>query len=504
MADLLNITMQKEGKTTMKWIIAISHIAITVLLTILIPYISLTLLPISARSSLKIVSYLLILQQLWIHFSWIYYSRQELLNLYSIFIFVCFLFNGVLSFFCIFDFVETYPITVRFPEIDVFNGLSFILLAFSWLHLGALYAARQNKGGMYLLIKRNKTEIDKNTIFIVSILLLSISLPFTVYLDLKRIYLVMAGGYFSTYQIEMKTGWSAIERVIANFSLPAAFFLLAASRDNKVMRRLALLIISENILTYLFIGNRGFASINILVSIWLWHLTMGRINKPFLLIVAILGLSIFPAIGALRNIPGKDRMDFFLWIRSIFELKNPMLLSLTEIGGSLSTLIYTMDLVPSARPFGFGSTYLWSLSTLLPNLFWDLHPAMSASGATWLVKTINPFIALAGGGYGFSVFAEAYLNFGWYGTFISMIPLGFLVGSVTKITRKQTTPARAGFNASFFSMFLWLARGESISVTRQIFWYSMLPIVIMLIFQVFRKRRRYLSLHSQQAMNKTS
>ena len=74
------------------------------------------------------------------------------------------------------------------------------------------------------------------------------------------------------------------------------------------------------------------------------------------------------------------------------------------------------QLRPRWRDYEMGVGYAYAISTLFPNLFWKIHPAMEHElPSSWLTWQVDPYTASQGGGLGFSFIAEAYFNFGYIG-----------------------------------------------------------------------------------------
>ena len=88
----------------------------------------------------------------------------------------------------------------------------------------------------------------------------------------------------------------------------------------------------------------------------------------------------------------------------------------SELGGSCFPLMFVMDIVPSKEPFFWGSAYLTSvIGGLFPSSldffgFLKTINEHSLLVETWQFKYLDYTF-----GIGFSLNAEAYANFGWFG-----------------------------------------------------------------------------------------
>ena len=108
----------------------------------------------------------------------------------------------------------------------------------------------------------------------------------------------------------------------------------------------------------------------------------------------------------------------------------------------------------------------------------DNHPTAEQNLSQWFVDTRFPEFAKTGGGFGFSMIAEAYLNFGWIGTPIVLATLGFLYTKFIRWASRTDSPLKIATVASFMSFFLLFTRGESYLLPRYIVWYSFLPYLL--------------------------
>lgn len=94
-----------------------------------------------------IISSLMLFQLIWLVFSWRWYSQQDWFNLYTIFLIACFCFNASQSTLFLFGLLDKGILDYRFSDVHVIQSLYFVLVSFSWLHLGTLlgwgYASQQ-------------------------------------------------------------------------------------------------------------------------------------------------------------------------------------------------------------------------------------------------------------------------------------------------------------------------------------------------------------------------
>jgi oligosaccharide repeat unit polymerase len=283
-------------------------------------------------------------------------------------------------------------------------------------------------------------------------------------IDLQTMLMqVLSGGYFALYSSEQSYGAAGIVKVLSFFLFPAFYITLVAFRENKSIVYSVLIFAGLYSLTKLAMGARLGALIPFLIMLSLWDVTIRHVNRKIIYFSAIGMIAVvFPALSLLR-VGGTLEQESGVG-HAIFEI-------VKEMSDSMSPLVWIMQRVPWEFDFIYGHSFLLAASTAIPNLFWAVHPAKSGSLALWLVNEVNPWIANAGGGYGFSIFAEMYLNFYWLG----MLPLFFISIYIARLAKVKVNPINTAFCfACFLGLMLW-PRGESVAVGRFILWNVGIP-----------------------------
>jgi oligosaccharide repeat unit polymerase len=312
--------------------------------------------------------------------------------------------------------------------------------------------------------------------------LASISLLPSIYVFLKSLQVVLTQGYQGLFQGEQDTSAAALPGVIGEFLIPASIFLLTGSTTqhssvySKRARNFALGIILLYILSKFFLGERRKVSTAVVALAWLWHEWVAKL--PVLVVVgcAIALALIFPIVAATRNLAVGQGSFWDALQSQLFGASNPVINTLNEMGGSMTTTAYTIDLVPSSRPFQMGADYGYALLTLIPNFSSKIHPTIERGLAgSWLTWAVAPEFASRGGGYGYSFIAEAYLNFGWVGGPIVLGLLGFFYTSLVLWAINSKSPARIALIATVSVYIPFYARSEAALHVRALVWYAIAP-----------------------------
>lgn len=435
-------------------------------------------------------SLLLIPLFVWSVWSWKTLTTR-IFDPYVIFLLSATLFNGGQGFLEVFKLNENGILDGKFSSETVLKALFLVVIGLSSVHLGALISALGSKKS-----SSNKNTGRKNNLPSLEDIrwvgwgLLFISIIPAFFLLKDAVSNVMAYGYFGLFQQEAQTGLDATHRVLAAFLVPAALFLLAGSEG----RRITIAVSGTVILSYssilFLLGSRAWAVMPLISFLWLWHRCIRPITRKTLVVVGgVLLFMVFPLVKDIRTIAGEDRLSSHILIDAFYSIDNPVVTIISEIGGSMGTIAYTLELVPDIRPFDVGKGYFYSLLTVVPNLFWDIHPTIARGLASeWLIETVDPISALLGGGLGFSFIAEAYLNFGGFGVPVAAGIIGFLFGKLVLWADRSADPGKWAMIASFSAFFLFFARSESAHIIRPLLWYSFLPYACIYLLRDFKNK----------------
>ena len=429
----------------------------------------------------------------WVFWSW-YIVTKSLFSPYILFFISALLFNGGQIILEVFNLNEKGILEGEFSSATLLPTMFLVVIGLAVFHLGALMSAFQISVAptqVNLQQKVANNPIKDKATSQVGWLHFSISFVPSLLILQKSLTIVLSGGYFALFQQNDATSYDAFPEVLGVFLVPSAMFILAGSGKNVKEQYLACILILLYATINFFLGRRNVAVMPLLSFAWLWHQLVRPISKVFLGSVgAFILLIVFPLVGASRNSGGEDRLSVDVLLNTFTSINNPLVAVLSEMGGSMNTIAYTIELVPRFREFQWGAEYLYALFTLVPNLFWKLHPTVARGlPGWWLTWAVKPDFAARGGGLGYSFIAEAYLNFGWFGAPIALGVIGFLFAKFTLWAAKSKEPARMAAVASFISFFLFFARAESGLMVRSLVWYSWFPYLSVCLLSRLRSKK---------------
>jgi oligosaccharide repeat unit polymerase len=360
----------------------------------------------------------------------------------------------------------------RFDGETVVATLLLVSIGLSVTHLGALLAVRPTT-----VPRRPRFAVSGQALRAIGWILLIVSAVPSVLLLRNAVNTVVAGGYMSLYQREAAIGVAAGPQVLAMFLVPAAIFLLAGAEGRALEKVTAATVICGYTLIQLFTGARSAAIMPVCALAWLWDRLEWKLKLRWVVAAMLFALAVSAVSRETRDRTNDERLSPKTFVDSYSSLENPIVSTVSEMGGSMAVVAYTYVLVPSSRPFDNGIDYAYALLTVVPNLFWTIHPTIShGTLSEWLVWTVDPFLASRQGGLGFSCIAEAYLNFGWTGVGIIMTLVGFCAGKLG-IAGRQADRGHLALVAAFTAFALTFPRDEAASLVRAFAWFSLLPYV---------------------------
>jgi oligosaccharide repeat unit polymerase len=202
----------------------------------------------------------------------------------------------------------------------------------------------------------------------------------------------------------------------------------------------------------------------------------------------LLGFVVFPLVRVVRDTRGLDRTSLGFVSDAWSAIDNPVVGSVAEMGSSMGTVAYTLELVPTARPFDGGVSYLFALLAGVPNVAWAVHPT-TAHGtlSAWLANTVMPEFAAHGSGLGYSFIAEAYENFGWIGVPLVLLLLGWIAGRLSEAVRGRSDPAILALTATLLLTAILYARAETADLVRNACWYAIVPYLLVQLLSGVRR-----------------
>ena len=425
----------------------------------------------SAHPSVMILSGLLVLLLIWSLASWRILGRN-LFDPYVLFLISAFLFNAGQALLETANLNSGDMLGGEFADELLRRTLLIVAAGLAGLHTGALIALAIRGTSQ---ASAHETQ-QRNWLRGVGWVSLAISVPAaTIWLS-QSVAIVSASGYASLYDRDSSTGLSATPALLSSLLITGALFLTAGGRTRRLEARFAAAVVMTFVVIQFYMGYRSTAAMPLMAWAWLRHRAVRPIRGSVLLAsAAVLLLVVFPVVKEMRDRSSLER-SLGEVSGNLLSADNPAVISIDEMGQSMATVAHTVARVPSERPFDYGVGYSYAALTLVPNLFWTVHPTIArGTNSDWLVSVVSPWVALHGGGYGYSAIAEAYLNFGIAGPPVVMALVGILLTTLVVWAERTPNPARLAVVAVVLAFSLRFPRDELAGILRPIVWYGFLP-----------------------------
>lgn len=372
----------------------------------------------------------------------------------------------------------------KFHNSNIINAVIDVQIYLIFFLFGLCFAKKRNS---YTKIY----QYDKHALRI-GYLLLLFAFPCEVLVSAMKITLASTYGYAALYQDVAYEAIPSSLKILSYFFMPATFYLILASPTKSKHEKFAIGLIFFHCISYMLMGYRAATIIPILLLLYALRIkyegTMFRLSNKvkYILITlsVVLVLFVFPFMGANRNNVKDTRTE--ISITALFA-NNVIFDTIYEMGKSLQTVVYTRELVPEEYPYRYGYSYIMNFTTIIPNIFWEKHPAeVYGSLGRWLTKIVDYDFWEFGGALGYSCVAEAYINFGYWGIMIIAFLLGYFLLSIENIVDSFNSPV---VYASFVIIAINLMaypRGEFGEIVRCVFWYMLIPKLL----YTFTKKRK--------------
>ena len=290
-------------------------------------------------------------------------------------------------------------------------------------------------------------------------------------------YIVLVSGYGGIYEQQAKVGIFNIVSILSQYFIPGILCLLLVE-TSRSKKWLYLIILIFEAGFWLYTGGRSNGVIIASIILLYYHICVKPIRLKQAIIIAVAGFFFVSLLGVISETRSASKNDVSSIVNQKLGTSNAFYEALSEMGGSMFPMITTMNLVPDRYDYKYGSSYFYSLTSVIPNLgFWDLHPAMKYGNMNdWLQDALD-----LNYGPGFSIVAEAYINFGHFG-FLMMLILGYCFGLIFNINvRDKYNPLLLVLSFVFCFLIIKTVRNSFLATVRSIFYY-ILPIYLIVVY----------------------
>ena len=402
-------------------------------------------------------------------------NGQKLISPYIIFLIVLYVFHVGQSLIYPFDIVSKNDL-VGFMGITIADVFSAQLVSFSFIaffQIGALLYKPKKCVNAYddAVTAQQEKRLTRIGWFI------AIISVYPYYQELiSNAILSLTRGYGALYEGEVKIGLANLQTVIADYFIPSIICLYIGYRRKNAIRIILTSILLFNSLIILITGGRSEAVIILGLLLVLRNYLVKPFTRKNLVAIggcAVIVLMLLSSIAQMRSNTNRSLKDTFK-ISSNKEDSNGVVSAIGEMGGSMFCQIWTKEIISQTGDYRYGSSYAYAFTSIIPNLgFWSLHPAkVHADLGSWLTSQKGLTF-----GTGYSMVAEAYINFGYFG-FLIMMLWGYLAARIfgyIGIALDKRDIAYMAFVLVFFWFALKIPRNSFVGIVRAIFYFA-LPI----------------------------
>lgn len=423
----------------------------------------------------------------------IFYSKHRTLNvpyLYFLFgAFVCWF--GQLFVIMLGLRTDTEPIVTGFEPAALYITLQYSALSFFILTTLALFKVK--KGVVHIQRDAKINQVFMSSISLAGLSLIALGAYAFISTLISNLISSMKYGYASIYINDGSP--DPISNILSNFSLffiPGLFMTLVANKKNQRIRAPIIILLLMIITISLATGSRSSAIALVLAIFWLYShefSSFGKAKSALVIALGIIFIRVLNAIAEYRVLAVGGLEKFVdLMINGKTGGGSSVGNMLNEFGFNIFSLHHTIGLIPSQQDFAYGYTYFASVMAIIPSFFFGGYSfSKDAALAPWLQQMMGMNY-----GPGYSIVAESYYNFGWFGLG-AILALGILLIKMFSNEAKESGHAilRNAFIAVMIYASLFIARGTSLLLLRDYFYMVVLPgALVMTIYSIRKYKMR--------------
>lgn len=364
-----------------------------------------------------------------------------------------------------------------YPEFKMNRGSLFTIQAFNALILGLSgrnirYTFGNNNGNDEATV--NESTMAEAGLYFGSIVSIVSFIPQIMYIwvNLSQ-YISLGYGYNANDQL------SGIVLRLHYLFIPALLILIASKlylHKNLIVEKI---VIYAQIIALLAMGDRGTGLAIFVAYVWLRAISDEKFTFRHYIIPIIAAIILVPVVKYYRIFFSEGAAEA-LGDAFIYAFQhNPIIDILLETGGTQRIIVMTMDKVAS-EGFANGAAYLDFFIKMLPS-FLGVHQNYGTL-SQWVINS-NGYQS-----YGFSIWAENYLNFGYWGI-IFMLIIGIIIKHLLKLNTESIN--LSWMRISIFLYFFSDISRRSISEFGYNFLYDFIvPLIIVYFIYVWLNKRK--------------
>ena len=419
-----------------------------------------------SRDMIWIMSWIGIVELLFILWDQ-YRNSHTIFNLYTIFMALTFLFNYGQFLLWAFglhveDDISTGKILYRsfsYNDAEIFRTQIYYVISMLAIHAGYSLMNTSSINKVEMLDKKTvimlPDNVESRIVFKVSLLFCVIVIPITLIAQVRELLIALTYGYGRLYYGEYAASSFTIFD-LSHMFFPCLIGLLIGSRYEKKTVRIVYIIFFIYFVIDLMKGDRGNWFYKLLILSWMHNTFYKRISKREIITIlfgAFGGLYVIQAIKSVRKsgISLQAVQDALL-----LQNGNPVINFIAEMGNQ-----FYVDLIVINKNvfYPFGNTYLLGLLAMVTMKIPALLNIEYIPLSNWFSAD---FLHISWGA-GFTMIAEAVINFGLLGAPICLYIWGMISSRILDINRPlvKNSPYGIFVCISVSSFFIHMIRNQA-------------------------------------------
>lgn len=318
-------------------------------------------------------------------------------------------------------------------------------------------------------------------------LLLMISVPATLYTDMKMIMARTLGGYGGVYEADMSFHGIPLGYFTKMFFPAILLLLISRKKNKKSFQRVMIIALLYYVVRMLLIGRKADSILAILPILAIYYHFYRPKIKIWYVLSAYGLMYLLVLTTKLRGLPMD--MGFMPALIEAVKETNPLKDLLIEMGGTIKAVMQVMMAIPETGSYRGGITYLWAIpGGLLQGFKIPVEGIFSQTQMELFLNLpergafINSTVFAMGG----SAIAEWYFNFGWIG--ITLLPI--FVWAVNKLDKAYMHSQGCSLKFVYYNIFLYYFLRYSRQYVIELVWnpFFSIGVIIVLNWLFFPKR----------------
>lgn len=349
------------------------------------------------------------------------------------------------------------------------DAVEFALFVQSFIAFGMLLVFFFNKKNMGISnLAKGDDEKYLSIIRTLGKILVLIGIGPTLYIDIGKLMLFFSSGYVSTYSLYQ----NGLLIILARLFKIGVFLLIIGNKNKRNIATTILVIMVSYQLLAMLSGNRGRAVVELLGLFYIYTNLVYKIKFKDILkysVIAYIGVGLINALSKFRLTQSPDLEDLKVSLIDSFQT-SPIISMLHEFGGTIITVWYSFLFFSGDEFIQYGTNYLLSLFTALPNVMGVLDPIHVK--AVYVLKFPASYRSFLGGSY----IGELYYSFKNLGIPFALI-IGVFISFLSQKTYQTIVQKKYVLLSIFMIIFpdiLWWIRGYFIEIVRYPIWISLI------------------------------